>query len=109
MLNRAETPTAIRKSLLVTIAMLLAGSATIAVPSCRRAESAFDCASVCARYRDCIDIKYDVAACRARCRQRASAEVHYQRKADACEACIRGQSCMGAAFECGGQCLGVVP
>jgi hypothetical protein len=76
---------------------------------CRRVETAFDCQSVCARYRDCIDIKYDVGACRARCRQRAADEPRFQRKADACEECIKGHSCMGATFDCGGQCLGVVP
>ena len=77
--------------------------------SCRRAASAFDCQAVCARYRDCIDIKYDVGACRQRCREKAVAETRFERKADACETCIRGHSCMGATFECGGECLGVVP
>ncbi len=56
-----------------------------------------------------IDIKYDVGACQARCRQRAAAEQHFQKKADACEDCIKGHSCMGATFDCGGRCLGVVP
>jgi hypothetical protein len=77
--------------------------------ACRKVASAFDCRSVCARYRDCIDIKYDVGACQQRCRDRAGADKSFERKADACEGCIKGHSCMGATFECGGQCLGVVP
>ncbi len=90
---------------IAVLALLLAGGAG----GCRRVETAFDCQSVCARYRDCIDIKYDVGACQARCRQRAAAEQHFQKKADACEDCIKGHSCMGATFDCGGRCLGVVP
>jgi hypothetical protein len=76
---------------------------------CRKVATAFDCQAVCARYRDCVDIKYDVGACRQRCRQEAAANPKFERKADACESCIKGHSCMGATFECGGQCLGVVP
>src|SRR5580765_6498131 len=67
---------------------------------CRKVETAFDCQVVCAKYRECFDANYDVGACRARCAQRASAEPHLRKKADACESCIRGHSCMGATFEC---------
>ena len=91
-------------AVVLVVALLVGGLA-----ACRRVETAFDCRSVCARYRDCIDIKYDTGACRVRCRQRAAEESRFQRKADACEECIKGHSCMGATFDCGGQCLGVVP
>jgi hypothetical protein len=91
------------------VILLAAAIAALGMTSCRKAATAFDCQSVCARYRDCIDIKYDVGACRHRCRERAGADATFERKADACDHCIKGQSCMGATFECGGQCLGVVP
>src|SRR5436190_4104217 len=91
-------------AVVLVVALLVGGLA-----ACRRVETAFDCQAVCARYRDCIDIKYDVGACRQRCRARAISETKFEKKADACESCIRGHSCMGATFECGGECLGVVP
>jgi hypothetical protein len=86
------------------IGALLAGAI-----GCKRVETAFDCQVVCAKYRECIDARYDVGRCRARCAERASTDPGMQKRADACESCIRGHSCMGATFECGGQCLGVVP
>jgi hypothetical protein len=88
---------------------LAAGSLVSGGVGCRRASSAFDCQAVCSRYRDCIDLKYDIGACRKRCRDTAIAETRFEQKADACESCIRGHSCMGATFECGSACLGVVP
>ena len=93
----------------VVFVVFLFGLFAAGLSSCRRAATAFDCQEVCARYRDCIDIKYDVGACRQRCRQRASADTNVARKADACDSCIKGHSCMGATFECSGTCLGVVP
>jgi|SRR3954453_12841051 hypothetical protein len=98
-----------RRTSLLTLLVLMLGAIPAGVSSCRRAASAFDCQAVCARYRDCIDIKYDVGVCRQRCRDRAISETKFEKKADACETCIRAHSCMGATFECGGECLGVVP
>src|SRR3954453_12753665 len=89
------------KSWLTWLAFVfVVGSSAGGALSCRRAASAFDCQAVCSRYRDCIDIKYDIGACRQRCREKAIAETRFERKADACESCIRGHSCMGATFEC---------
>ena len=76
---------------------------------CKKVETAFDCQAVCSKYRECFDANYDVGRCRSRCAERASAETNLRKRADTCESCIRGHSCMGATFECGGQCLGVVP
>ena len=98
-----------QRSGMIGVIALLALSLAGGMGACRRVATAFDCQSVCARYRDCIDVKYDTGACQARCRQRAAEDQGFQRKADACEDCIKGQSCMGATFECGGRCLGVVP
>jgi len=94
------------KGVVASLLLLLMGASGGA---CRRAATAFDCQSVCARYRDCIDIKYDVGACQQRCRREAADNKSFERKADACDGCIKGHSCIGATFDCGGQCLGVVP
>ncbi len=110
-LRRRVSPTTrgSRRASLLALLTLMLGAILAGISSCRRAASAFDCQAVCARYRDCIDIKYDVSVCRQRCRDRAISETKFEKKADACESCIRGHSCMGATFECGGECLGVVP
>ena len=76
---------------------------------CRKVETAFDCQAACAKYRECFDMGYDVGRCRARCAQRANNDGNVRKQADDCESCIRGHSCMGATFQCGKQCLGVVP
>jgi hypothetical protein len=85
------------------VALLTLGGA------CQKVATAFDCQAACSKYRECFDAKYDVSRCRASCSQRASTDRGLQKKADACESCIRGHSCMGATFDCAKQCLGVVP
>jgi hypothetical protein len=85
-------------------------AAVLAAPAaCKKIDTAFDCQAACTKYRECFDAKYDVAHCRARCRSNASSDPGLQRKADACESCISGQACLPAIFDCGKQCLGVVP
>lgn len=91
------------------VTLLMAVMTAAGSSSCRRAATVFDCQAVCSRYRECIDSKYDVGGCRQRCQQRAITDRAAERKADTCESCIKGHSCLGATFECGGQCLGVVP
>jgi hypothetical protein len=76
---------------------------------CKKVGTVFDCQVVCAKYRECFDAKYDVNHCRAQCADRASQDARIRDKAARCESCIRGHSCMGATFQCGGECLGVVP
>ncbi|HEY0713180.1 MAG TPA: hypothetical protein VGF45_10940 [Polyangia bacterium] len=86
------------------VAGLFFGSA-----SCDEADAAFDCQSVCSRYKDCFDKDYNVGDCRARCRDKADADSDFRRKADVCEACIDDRSCTASAFACTAQCAGIVP
>lgn len=88
---------------------LLALGVGVATPSCGEADKLFDCQSVCSRYQDCVDHKYDVGTCRSRCKDNADRDTDYKRKADECDACIQDRSCGSAAFSCATSCVGIVP
>ena len=77
--------------------------------SCDSVDTAFDCESVCSRYRDCYDSNYNVGACRESCRSRAANDPNVKGAADACEACIDNMSCAGATFNCASSCSNIVP
>jgi hypothetical protein len=81
----------------------------LASSSCDSIDTAFDCESVCSRYRDCYDSSYDVGACRESCRTRAANDPNVKGAADTCEACIDGMSCVPATFNCGSSCSNIVP
>jgi hypothetical protein len=84
-------------------------AAVINYAGCDSVDTAFDCESVCSRYRDCYDANYDVGACRESCRSRAANDPSVKGAADTCEACIDGMSCVGATFNCGSSCSNIVP
>jgi hypothetical protein len=77
--------------------------------SCDEIDAAFDCQQVCDRYQDCFDSSYDVDACRSRCRTRSEQDSSTRAAADACEACIDDMSCTSATFNCGDDCVNIVP
>jgi hypothetical protein len=77
--------------------------------NCDTVETAFDCESVCTRYRDCYDASYNVDNCRSSCRSRAANDSTVRQAADTCEACIGDKSCLSAPFQCGGSCSNIVP
>jgi hypothetical protein len=77
--------------------------------SCDAADTAFDCQSVCSRYRDCFDSSYDVGKCRESCRDRAASDPNVKGAADTCEACIDDMSCTAATFNCASSCSNIVP
>jgi len=76
---------------------------------CDSAKAAFDCQSVCQRYKDCYDADYDVGKCRDTCRSKADNDSTWQDKADDCASCIGDKSCVGATFSCAVECGGIVP
>jgi len=90
------------------LAVLVVGFG-MAVTSCDSVDEAFDCNSVCSRYRDCYDANYDVGACRADCRARADNDSSVKAAADTCEACIDDMSCASATFNCASSCGAIVP
>jgi hypothetical protein len=90
------------------LAFALAAGAGFWGPSCG-ADRFFDCQSVCSRYRDCFDGRYDVDGCRSRCTEEADRDIDYKRRADDCEACIDDRSCTSATFSCFTTCAGIVP
>ena len=77
--------------------------------ACSAIDNAFDCNTICNRYKSCFNSKYDVAACAGRCRADSQADRDYQRKADTCTACIDDQSCAAATFNCAASCGSIVP
>jgi hypothetical protein len=97
----------IRSLLLGTVA--LCGIGFFGIASCDSVETAFDCQSVCQRYKDCFDADYDVGKCRSDCRDAAEKDATVRAKADACEACIDEMSCTSAVFNCTQNCAAIVP
>lgn len=89
------------KSLITTATLFLAG--------CGAIDNAFDCNTICNRYKSCFDSNYDVAACASRCRTDSEADRDYQRKADTCTACIDDRSCTSATFNCASSCGTIIP
>lgn len=74
-----------------------------------KAGTAIDCRGICSRYATCYDASYDVGSCENSCRQTASADGDFRRKADACSECITGQACAQTSATCGTECRTVVP
>jgi hypothetical protein len=84
-------------------------SALFGAMGCRPIDAAFDCNTICTRYKDCFDGSYDVESCADRCRASAQADDEFYRSVDTCEACMTDRACAGATFSCGGDCGQVVP
>ena len=82
---------------------------TVGFSGCDKADEAFDCQSACQTYADCIDDDYDVSECASRCRDNAENDEDFSDKADACESCLDDKSCVESVFQCGGDCIGIVP
>lgn len=76
---------------------------------CDSVDNAIDCSQVCSAYADCFDSDYDVDACTDSCEADAKDDDSYENKLEACEACIEDLSCGEATFECGGDCINIVP
>lgn len=88
------------------VAMMVFSSSCAVV---QKIDTAIDCNGICDRYASCFDSAYDKSACASRCRQAASDQPDYRRKADMCSACISERSCAAASFACATECLSVVP
>ena len=86
---KGETPMHRFIRLLPALAIAVCSAA---FSSCDSADTAFDCQSVCSRYRDCYDPNYNVGQCRESCRARAANDPNVKGAADTCEACIGGMS-----------------
>jgi hypothetical protein len=86
----------------------LAMAGLAALLSCEAADRAFDCQSVCSRWKDCFDKDYDVGKCRDTCRAKAANDTQYEARADACEACIGDKSCIGSAASCTATCAPII-
>ena len=97
------------RALTLFAAAFVAGASGLGASGCDSVDAAFDCASVCSKYRDCFDADYDTAACRDRCRANSADDMSVRSRADACEACINNMSCVGATFSCAQDCSAIVP
>ena len=92
------------RMLLLSVVLSLSGCAVV-----QKIDSAIDCNGICQRYASCFNTDYDVAACASRCRDQASKDPDYRRRADQCNACISERSCARATFSCLPECVSVVP
>jgi hypothetical protein len=81
----------------------------ISSAGCDSVDRIYDCSSICNKYKDCADADYDVSACASECREKAADSESFEDKADDCQACVDDRSCVGAAFNCASECIGIVP
>lgn len=88
---------------------LLVGGVAAYGAGCSEVEHAYDCHHICSRYSECFDSGYDVDACETKCKDNADKDSSFADKADDCQSCEDDKSCAGATFECGAQCVGIVP
>ncbi len=88
---------------------LLTFASLLLLNGCGVIDNAFDCNTICNRYKNCFDSNYDVAACATRCRTDSGNDPDYKRKADVCTACIDDRSCTAATFNCAPSCGSIVP
>ena len=84
-------------------------SAVLMLGACQPIDAAFDCDTICTRYKNCFDGSYNVETCANRCRENAKVEKDYYRAVNTCEACINDRACASATFSCGSDCSKVVP
>lgn len=89
--------------------VLVVASAFLTLGACQPIDAAFDCNTICTRYKDCFDGAYDVEACADRCRSKAESTTNFYRSVDTCEACMTDRACVSATFTCGTDCSEVVP
>jgi hypothetical protein len=94
------------KKLILTCGLALG---TVLWFGCSSVQNAVDCNGICDRYQECFDSTYDTSSCESRCRSNANSEADYMAKASDCDSCLGDKSCAGATFECGSQCIGIVP
>jgi len=87
----------------------LAAAVLAFIGACGAADRAYDCQQICSTYKTCADANYDDRACAARCEDQAAASESFEDRADACQACIDGRSCLSSVFNCTSQCSGIVP
>jgi hypothetical protein len=66
-----------------------------------------DCSHICEKYRDCASSNYDVNACEDRCQDMVSNKD--TARIDDCRDCVNEKSCVGSAFDCASECVGIVP
>jgi hypothetical protein len=76
---------------------------------CSEVKNAYDCNHICSRYSECFDTSYDVDTCESKCKDSANDNDAFANKADDCQSCEDDMSCAGATFNCGAQCIGIVP
>ena len=69
---------------------------------------AYDCHTICERYRDCVDGDYDVAECSDRCTDDAERDEDVAERADDCQECLDEKTC-GESVSCVDECVGIVP
>jgi len=66
-----------------------------------------DCIDICGRYQECFDEDYDTDTCSDRCE-----DMEHRNGAtdvDRCENCLDDRSCVSSVFECGSECVDIVP
>lgn len=98
---------------LVRIIVAAVGLGSMALVACGDAvdevKNRITCHDVCKRYADCFDDDYDVDECTSRCENKATPDEDKEKQLERCDACIDGESCGEAVFECTTECVEFVP
>lgn len=89
--------------------VIAVAAAVLSLGACQPIDAAFDCDTICTRYKDCFDGSYNVETCASRCRANAKASNDFYHTVDKCEACIDDRACASATFSCNSDCGQVVP
>ncbi len=89
--------------------IIAVASAVLMFGACQPIDAAFDCDTICTRYKTCFDGDYNVETCATRCRDNAKADTKFYNAVNTCEACITDRACASATFTCGSDCGQVVP
>jgi len=98
-----------RQEITMRLADVSIAAAALALVCACQSDRAYDCHQICTTYKTCADANYDDRACAARCEDQAAASESFENRADTCQVCIDGRSCLAAVFSCTNECAGIVP
>jgi hypothetical protein len=94
----------------ILLCTVLSLSLSSLLSGCGEVRQAYDCRRICSRYADCVSGDQDVRECTQTCRDQDGQE--FEAQATECQQCIddgENDSCVEDAFQCGDECVGVVP
>jgi tRNA C32,U32 (ribose-2'-O)-methylase TrmJ len=103
MARASQSPSGMKTSILASILM----AASVSLFACGEADEAFDCASICNSYDECVK-DTDVVACTSTCEDNADESEAFADRADDCETCLDDQDSCLEDLPCAVECAFLV-